>query len=656
MAFVIPSIFTAIDKFSSPVKGMGRNLEAFASKADSAISRQERLFRKMTPALSETSKQFLSFASSAAIATAVVGGAAFSAKSIMDYETELANLQAVTGASGKDFEVFKGKIKSVADETKTSAVTVAQAFTAIANNQPELLKDAAALAAVTKSSIMLAQASKMELKPAGEALTQILNQFGKGAMDAAKTVDILAAGSVAGSSEIRDTADAIQKFGTVAANAGIKIDESVALIELASKFEKGAEAGSKLRNILITMSTAKVQDPKAVKDMHRLGVNMNIVANKALPLSVRLAEMGKVAKDDAALFHIFGKENQALATGVLNNAAAFGKMQEQVNTAGMAAEMAKKNNATLAIGLQQLKDKFVTWLVTSDEAAVALDVLRRGAIFLANNLSTILKVTGYIVGAFIAWRVALYASRVAMIAYQVVLGVYNAVTKTSTVYTSAQTVAMYAQKVAAIVLSTGTGILTAAQWALNAAMMANPVALVVLAIMALVAALVLVIANYKSIEELHAEAMAKDRAEGLKAETDQINFAAKAYEKYGYTAAEAHKRAIQDTKEFNLSEAHRLQDDLSKATTDDQRRVVELGMATLEGRMKAVNAATVPSDEVKTLNPKAAANNAMMNSVNTNNAKIDINLKDPAGMVGSVSEGTDQSFLNVKTTSTLTGK
>jgi hypothetical protein len=39
MAFTIPSIFTAIDRFTSPMKNMGRSIEAFASKAEAGLAR-----------------------------------------------------------------------------------------------------------------------------------------------------------------------------------------------------------------------------------------------------------------------------------------------------------------------------------------------------------------------------------------------------------------------------------------------------------------------------------------------------------------------------------------------------------------------------------------------------------------------------------------
>ncbi len=386
-AFTIPTIFTAVDRYSSQVRGMQNANRAF----NSSIMR--------------TAGSLVSMG-------AIVGGLAFSGKAIMDYETALASLQAITGLAGSEFETFKSKITEVAKATGRSSIEVTQAFTAIANNQPELLKNADALAAVTKSSILLAQAAELELKPAGEALTTILNQFGKGAADAAKTVDILAAGSVAGSSEIRDTAAAIQAFGTVAAQAGIKINESVALIELGSKFEKGAEAGVKFRNILLEIGKGSGQDKMALKDWKKAGINIALVTNKAIPLKDRLKEMSKILNVQNGLLHTFGKENIAMAAGLLGNIDKLGAMQDAVDTNGMAMAMAAKNESTFAKTLEHLKNKWITMVTTSDNATSGILMAKNAVKFLADHLDTVVKILTYVAGAFLIWKTLLIASRV----------------------------------------------------------------------------------------------------------------------------------------------------------------------------------------------------------------------------------------------------
>jgi len=134
-SFTIPTYFTAIDKISPAIRTMNDSVAGFANKAEASISRAERGFRKMTPAIGEAGKQMLSMFGTAALVGGAFAGAAFSVKSIMEYETELANLKALTGTTGKEFDTFKEKIRQVSVQTGSSSVEVTKAFTAIANNR-----------------------------------------------------------------------------------------------------------------------------------------------------------------------------------------------------------------------------------------------------------------------------------------------------------------------------------------------------------------------------------------------------------------------------------------------------------------------------------------------------------------------------------------
>lgn len=479
--FVVPSIFTASDRYSNVLRNMGARTNEFAGRLNNLNQRSQNLFSRLTPHLSETSRQLLDVASTAAIAGGIISTGKWSIDSLMKYEDELANLKSVTGSTDAEMKKFEGQINDVAKQTKKSSVEVAQAFTAIANNQPELLKDAAALAEVTKQSIILSKAAKIDLEPAGQAVTQILNQYGKGAADAAKTVDVLAAGSVAGSSEIRDTADAIKAFGTVAAVAGVKIDESVALIELGSKFDKGAEAGVKFRNILLNMTGAKVLDKLALKDLKKAGVNLDIVSDKSLPLNNRLLEMSKIAKDTNAIMHVFGKENAAMAAGVLTNASSFEKMLKDVGTVGLAEQMAATNTNTLSNKIDQLKASFINVLTSSENVSSGLTLAKDAAGWLAENMSTVLTVGVSLLGLFAAWKTTILVGRAALIAYNIVLGISAYRSASLVVGVRYTEVALKAQAIA-------TRTVIAAQWLWNAAMNANPLGLLIAGMVAFTAA------------------------------------------------------------------------------------------------------------------------------------------------------------------------
>ena len=254
----------------------------------------------------------------------------------------------------------------------------------------------------------------MELAPAGEAVTDIMNQFGLKAAQVTKLVDLLAAGSVAGSSEIRDTSEAIKQFGTVAANSGVQINEAIAAIELVSRFEKGAEAGVKLRNVLLEMSKGVSQDPKALASMQRLGVNIALVSDRTKPFVQRLHEMAKVANDNTAIMQIFGKENAALATGLLQNSYQIEDYIDKVGTVGVASQMAAENTNTLRERVNQMIAKWVTLTTTSKGAGVALNGVKSVLGFITDNMETLLNVIIPLGSAFLAYRGYVWGSVVAM--------------------------------------------------------------------------------------------------------------------------------------------------------------------------------------------------------------------------------------------------
>lgn len=482
MSLVIPSIFTAVDKFSAPVLNMARNLETFSAKAEAGLVRSEKLFNRITPSLSNAAKQLISYGTAGAGIAAIVS----SGKAVMDYETSIANLSAITGTSGAALEVFKAHIRAVALETKTSSIMVADAFTTIGNNSPQLLKDAEGLAEVTKNSIILAQAAKMELAPAADYLTSIMNQFNIQARDSKRVIDLLAGGMVIGSTDIDKVADAMTRFGGVASQvSGTSLEESVTAIEAISDKMKDAEKiGTQFRNMFLIMSNIKGQDPKAIKDLKAVGVNMDIVAKKGAPLIDKLNELKKLASRPGALEHVFGKENIQSILPLLASTEKYSSMlktlTQSTEAQNAAQKMADKNNATFAKSIEQLKNKFVTLVTTSDEAKKSLELLRSAALFLANNLTTIIKVGAGLLTFLAAWKIGLIAVR------------------TYLVLTRAIAAGMFIFDMIKYIAATQGMTFATAAWGvaqaeLNAIMLANPIGLIIVGVAALIATVALAI-------------------------------------------------------------------------------------------------------------------------------------------------------------------
>lgn len=425
MAFVIPTNYVAIDNFTPIAKRITNANNDIAHSLEMTAYKAQRSWNRIMPEADEALKRRFQFMVSMGKAMAVAGTAIYTTKAVMDYEKELANLKSLTGATASEFKNYKSIIESVATSTNVGAVDIAQAFTAIGNSMPELLKSSEGLAELTRQSVLLSRASNMDMLPAAESLTAILNQFGKGAEYAASAVDILAAGSKYGSSEIKDLQSSIVAFGRVADIGNITLKESVAITELVSKYKKGADAGVELRNVFLEMGKGFAQDEAALKDLYRLGVNISLVADKTRPFNERLQEMSKIAYDNNAILHVFGKENAAMAVTLLQNASSLNDMTQKVSESGVAMAMAAENTKTLYAILNRFKAAWTNIVVAGNKANLAMSIVKNTISFLTDNLSTLLNIIVPIAAVFVAWRGYIFATTAVLKLFTIATAAYE---------------------------------------------------------------------------------------------------------------------------------------------------------------------------------------------------------------------------------------
>lgn len=189
-----------------------------------------------------------------------VGLTAFFLKTVKDakvFQQAIADLSAITGATGEDLEFLSDKAREFGATTTLTASEAAEAFKLIASAKPDLLESGEALAKVTKAAITLAEAAGTTLPQAAMTLGSALNQFSADAEEAGRFINVLAAGAKFGASEIPETAEAMRMAGTVAASMGISFEQANASIQsLASIAIKGSEAGAALRNVFLRLESS----------------------------------------------------------------------------------------------------------------------------------------------------------------------------------------------------------------------------------------------------------------------------------------------------------------------------------------------------------------------------------------------------------------
>lgn len=240
--------FIAIDKFKPVASKMGRQMDQLSSKFKRIKSTGTDAFR--------------------GIAAAVVGylSAAKAVSTVTTLEDALADLSAITGATGKDLEFLTGETMRLAKEGSKASAEVAAAFKGVASAKSELLQDPKALSEVTEKVILLSNTG-VDLATATDTVTKSLNQFNAGAGKAGEFVDVLAKGAQIGASEVLDTGQAVEKAGAVAASVSVDFAQLNAAIQVLAKGGiKGSEAGTMLRTVLLNLATQADQklNPKIV--------------------------------------------------------------------------------------------------------------------------------------------------------------------------------------------------------------------------------------------------------------------------------------------------------------------------------------------------------------------------------------------------------
>ena len=480
VTFTIPSIFKAIDGISAPMKAMGKSVQDFASKAEAGIARSERMFNRLTPSIGGAAKQLLSFATTAAITAGIVSTVHFSTKSLMDYETAVQSFRTIVGGTDETFSKYQAQINQVAKDTKKSAVDVAASFENIAGLNAKFAETAEGIGEVSKAAILLSKASRDDLATSAQNLVGIMNQFSKPASEATDTINVLAAGAAVGASSITKTSEAFVNFGSVAAGANISLEKSVALVQVLGKFSIfGAEAGTKLRGSVLKLQQAGLGYASGQFDIN----DALAEANK------RLEKLSTAKQKDAAILKMFGAENISTGKILLNNVALFDEYTKGVTGTNAVVEAAALNSATLTVKLDEMKNKWVNIITSSDGAASSLNTVKNVIGFLTDNMETIVSIGTKILLFFAAWKALLIISKVVMIGYNIALGVMGALSGTASVAIGANAIALGAYKVV-------LAIVTAAQWAWNAAMLANPIGLIIVAVAALIALVVVVIRKW----------------------------------------------------------------------------------------------------------------------------------------------------------------
>lgn len=272
-------------------------------------------------------------------------------------EESKANVKALTGLDDDAIDWMEQKaveLSTTMDESglriRQSASEIMEAYMMVGSNKPELLESKEALNAVTVETMRLASASGMALTQSVDATTTALNQYGASADEAAKYVNVLAAGSKFGAANVEQQSAAILKAGTIAASSNIPIEELVATIEmLGEKGLKSEIAGTGLKTFFTRLATGATDTNPKVVGLTTALDNLN--------KKVEAAEKQSVGGGTALLKKLFGDEGMQTAMILSQNTEKVKEYTQAVTGTSIAYEQAAINSDTAAAKLDQVKNE-----------------------------------------------------------------------------------------------------------------------------------------------------------------------------------------------------------------------------------------------------------------------------------------------------------
>lgn len=443
------------------------------------------------------------------LATAAVGVGS-------DFESGMSQVAATMGitteeiaAGSEEFDKLQKAAKEAGATTQFSATQAAEALNYMALAGYDADKSIETLPTV----LNLAAAGGMDLATASDMVTDSMSALGDAAGTTEGFVDKMAKTSQKSNTSVQQLGEAILTVGGTAKNlAGGVVEMNTVLGIFADNGVKGAEGGTALRNVILSLTAPT---DKAKKQMEALGLQVFDANGNMRPLNETFNDLNGIlgtmtqGEQTEVLNSIFNKVDLKSVNALLaNSGARFDELSGYISDCdGAAADMAATMNdnlqgkvTILKSGLEGLGiaayEKFKTPLTNAVEnitevigqlqtdltdgslsgalekiatgfgnmvekaseiVAAVLPTLLEGLGWIADNGETIVSVLAGIGAGFVAFKVA---------------SVINAVVAALTSFKAAATAG------------------AAVQWLVNAAMAANPIMLVVTLVATLVAAIV----------------------------------------------------------------------------------------------------------------------------------------------------------------------
>lgn len=282
---------------------------------------------------------------------AIAGG--FMIKAAADFEQGMNRVQALSGATGDQFDVMRNKAKELGATTKFSATEAADAMGFLA----QAGFDAGQITGSIEPTLQLAASANIDLAESADIVSNVLTGMKLKVEDLGRANDVLVNTFTSTNVDLVQLGASFRKVGPIAATMGISIEETAAAIGLLGNAGiQAEEAGTGLRNVLINIAKPSNEAKRALA---KLGIPKSQLIDSqgnVKSLTALMEAFSKSGANAADLTAIFGKRAGPQFAALLGQGIeAFKKQVEISKKSGTTARIAEVQNKGAAGAMRGLK-------------------------------------------------------------------------------------------------------------------------------------------------------------------------------------------------------------------------------------------------------------------------------------------------------------
>lgn len=362
-------------KFQSGFKSALNDVNDFGKSADTLSSKLTSAGKAFETTGSTLTKSFT---------VPIVGLATAAVKTASDFETAMAEVQAISGATGEDFTKLENLALEMGRTTIFSASEAAEGlkYMAMAGWETNDMLDA------LEGVMLLAAASGENLGTVSDIVTDAMTAFGLEASEAAHFADVLAQASNSSNTNVALLGESFKYVAPVAGALGFSIeDTAVALGLMANQGIKAGSAGTQLRRILANMIDPTDKQAAAMEDLNLEITNADGTMKSLDEIMVDLrAGFEGLTEEEQAFYAatIGGTQGMAGLLAIVNTSDEdFNRLTESIaGSDGAAQEMADIMAETLGVQLKLLQSAIEA--VAIEFGNILIPVISKVVDFLTN--------------------------------------------------------------------------------------------------------------------------------------------------------------------------------------------------------------------------------------------------------------------------------